>query len=106
MALGKLPRPTPCSFIKSNDIWHWLGRSQQQPFGTAGFIAEQATEHNQIGIVLSNVGPAIAPSRKKNFAGNQSLGLAFPNEAGGAYITRYGHLSRRRGRLGKQQKIK
>ncbi|MGY6564108.1 MAG: Ldh family oxidoreductase [Halomonadaceae bacterium] len=52
-------------------------------FGTASFIAEQATMHNQIGIVLGNAGPAIAPTGgNKSLLGTNPLGIAFPNPSG------------------------
>ena len=52
-------------------------------FGTAGFIAEQATKRNMIGIVLGNSGPAIAPTGgHQAILGTNPLGLSFPNPKG------------------------
>ncbi|MFN3880270.1 MAG: Ldh family oxidoreductase [Nitrincola lacisaponensis] len=60
-----------------------VGVRNSNNFGTAGFIAEQATEHNQIGIVFGNAGPAIAPTGgNRKLLGTNPMGLAFPNPAG------------------------
>ena len=60
-----------------------VGVNNSNTFGTAGFITEQATDHNQIGIVLGNAGPAIAPSGGgKPLLGTNPLGIAFPNSTG------------------------
>lgn len=60
-----------------------VGVRNSNNFGTAGFIAEQATKHDQIGIVFGNAGPAIAPTGGfKTLFGTNPLGIAFPNPAG------------------------
>jgi len=49
-------------------------------FGTTAFIAEEATRNDQIGIVLTNASPAIAPvGGKKPILGTNPLGIAFPS---------------------------
>ena len=60
-----------------------VGVRNSNNFGTAGFIAEQATKHDQIGIVFGNAGPAIAPTGgNRTLFGTNPLGLAFPNPSG------------------------
>lgn len=52
-------------------------------FGTAAYYAELASSQNQIGIVLTNSSPAIAPTgSKKPLIGNNPWSISVPGEAG------------------------
>ncbi len=56
-----------------------VGIRKSNNFGTAGFIAELATKHNMIGVVLANSAPAIAPwGGQKAVFGTNPIGMAFP----------------------------
>ena len=58
-----------------------VGIRNSNNFGTAGFIAEIASDKNMIGIVLGNSAPAIAPwGGKKAFMGTNPLAIAFPTD--------------------------
>ncbi|MDR4989114.1 MAG: Ldh family oxidoreductase [Bacteroidales bacterium] len=56
------------------------GVRKSNNFGAAGFIAELATKHKMIGLILSNSAPAIAPwGGTKPLLGTNPLGFAFPS---------------------------
>lgn len=58
-----------------------VGVRNSNNFGTAGFIGEHAVRRGMIGVVISNSGPAIAPTGgKKAILGTNPICLAFPGD--------------------------
>jgi ureidoglycolate dehydrogenase (NAD+) len=60
----------------------WVGVRNSNHFGAAGYYAVQATQHDMIGIALSNVDPNMAvPGARGRVIGNNPLAYAVPHEA-------------------------
>jgi len=60
-----------------------VGIRNSNNFGTAGFVAEVASDRGMIGLVFSNSAPAIAPTGgSKPLFGTNPIGIAFPTPEG------------------------
>lgn len=60
-----------------------VGMRRSSHFGTAAYYAEMAAERNQIGIVMTNASPGIAPSGgKKPVLGNNPWSISVPTHLG------------------------
>lgn len=60
-----------------------VGVKDSNNFGTAGFISEHGVKSNMIGVVLSNSGPAIAPTGGKSpVFGTNPISIAYPEIEG------------------------
>lgn len=81
LGLAIAPKAMEIAIAKANLVGTgWVAIQNSNHFGIAAYHALKATEHNMIGIAMTNASPLVAPTRsKERMLGTNPICYAFPS---------------------------